>query len=201
MEPGYFRLPDGVGDDLTFDERDSAPFMPKCTVVDPDFDWTGPRGHKFVPWDDTVIYEMHVRGFTKLHPAVPESLRGTYEGLCTKEVTDYIKSLGVTTVELLPVHTFIDDSHLLEKGLSNYWGYNTHWLFCARPTLREQAADSLREFKEMVARLHDAGLEVILDVVYNHTAEGNERGPTLSFKGIDNSSYYRLPGASALLHQ
>jgi glycogen operon protein len=190
--PAIFGYQMESGDDLTFDDRDSAPFMPKCTVVDPDFDWTGPRGHKFVPWDDTVIYEMHVRGFTKLHRAVPESLRGTYEGLGTKEITDYIKSLGVTTVELLPVHTFIDDSHLLEKGLRNYWGYNSIGFFAPDPRYASRREDSLREFKEMVAHLHDAGLEVILDVVYNHTAEGNERGPTLSFKGIDNSSYYRL---------
>jgi isoamylase len=190
--PAIFGYQMESGDDLTFDERDSAPFMPKCTVVNPNFDWAGPRGHKCVPWDDTIIYEMHVRGFTKQHPKVPAELRGTYEGLCTKEVTDYIKSLGVTSVELLPVHTFIDDSHLLEKGLKNYWGYNSIGFFAPDPRYAHKPEDSLREFKEMVAHLHDAGLEVILDVVYNHTAEGNERGPTLSFKGIDNSSYYRL---------
>ncbi len=190
--PAIFGYQMESGDDLTFDERDSAPFMPKCTVVNPNFDWAGPRGRKWAPWDDTVIYEMHVRGFTKQHPKVPEELRGTYEGLCTKEVTDYIKSLGVTTVELLPVHTFIDDSHLLEKGLKNYWGYNSIGFFAPDPRYAHKPEDSLREFKEMIAHLHDAGLEVILDVVYNHTAEGNERGPTLSFKGIDNFSYYRL---------
>jgi isoamylase len=180
------------GDDLTFDERDSAPFMPKCSVVDPNFDWTGERGRKHFHFDNTILYEMHVRGFTKLHPAVPEELRGTYAGLATKEVIDYIKSLGVTSVELLPVHTFINDNHLLEKGLTNYWGYNTIGFFAPDPRYAAAKADSLREFKEMVARLHEGGLEVILDVVYNHTAEGNERGPTLSFKGIDNGSYYRL---------
>jgi glycogen operon protein len=179
-------------DDLTFDDRDSAPFMPKCTVVDPNFDWSGPRGRKHIRWDDTIIYETHVRGLTKLHPAVPPHLRGTYAGFATKEVLQYLKSLGITAVELLPVHTFVNDSHLLEKGLTNYWGYNTIGFFAPDPRYAASRPDSLREFKEMIARIHDAGLEVILDVVYNHTAEGNERGPTLSFKGIDNASYYRL---------
>ena len=179
-------------DDLTFDDRDSAPFMPKCTVVDPDFDWSGPRGRKHVPWDETIVYETHVRGLTKRHPAVPSHLQGTYAGLATKEVLQYLKSLGITAVELLPIHTFINDSHLLEKGLTNYWGYNTIGFFAPDPRYAASRADSLAEFKEMIAQIHDVGLEVILDVVYNHTAEGNERGPTLSFKGIDNASYYRL---------
>jgi isoamylase len=179
-------------DDQTFDERDSAPFMPKCTVVDPDFDWSGPRDRKSVPWDDTIIYETHVKGYTKLHPGVPPECRGTYEGLASKAVLNYIKSLGVTSVELLPVHTFVNDSHLLERDLTNYWGYNSIGFFAPDPRYAANPRDSLREFKEMVARFHDAGLEVILDVVYNHTAEGNERGPTLSFKGLDNASYYRL---------
>ena len=182
------------GDDTTFDERDSAPFMPKCVVVDPDFDWHGQnRIGKFrVPFDDTIVYEMHVKGFTKLHPAVPEQERGTYAGLCNREVIRYIKELGVTSVELLPIHTFVNDSHLLEKGLTNYWGYNTIGFFAPDPRYAANRADALKEFKETVAALHDAGLGVILDVVYNHTAEGNELGPTLSFKGIDNCSYYRL---------
>jgi isoamylase len=193
--PAIFGYKMESGDDLTFDERDSAPFMPKCTVVDPKFNWAGSRGHKVVPWDDTIIYEMHVRGFTKQHPDVPERHRGTYAGLGTRKVINYIKSLGVTSIELLPIHTFIDDNHLLENGLKNYWGYNSIGFFAPDPRYAYRRADSLREFKEMVARLHDGGLEVILDVVYNHTAEGNERGPTLSFKGIDNCSYYRLlPG-------
>ena len=161
-------------------------------VVDPNFDWQGEPGRQLVPWDHTIVYETHVKGFTKLHPQVPEKLRGTYAGLGTKEVIDYIKSLGVTSVELLPIHTFINDSHLLEKGLTNYWGYNSIGFFAPDPRYASDVPNSLREFKEMVARFHDAGLEVILDVVYNHTAEGNERGPTLSFKGIDNASYYRL---------
>jgi isoamylase len=180
------------GDDLTFDERDSAPYMPKCTVVDPNFDWSEPRRRRSVPFYDTVVYELHVRGYTNMHPAVPEDLRGTYAGLATREVVDYIKSLGVTSVELLPVHTFINDSYLIEKGLANYWGYNSIGFFAPDPRYAAVPPECLREFKEMVARLHEAGLEVILDVVYNHTAEGNERGPTLSFKGIDNASYYRL---------
>ena len=179
------------GDDLTFDERDSAPFVPKCVVVDSAFDWQQ-NTKPLVPWDRTIIYETHVRGFTKLHPAVPEELRGTFTGLSTQKVIDYVKSLGVTTVELLPIHMFINDSHLLERGLTNYWGYNSIGFFAADPRYFSDPMRGVQEFKEMVARLHDAGLEVILDVVYNHTAEGNERGPTLSFKGIDNYSYYRL---------
>jgi len=190
--PALFGYKVESGDDLTFDDRDSAPFMPRCTVVDPDFDWSEPRRRRSVPFYDTIIYEMHVRGFTKMHPAVSEDLRGTYAGLATREVVDYLKSLSVTSVELLPIHTFINDSYLIEKGLANYWGYNSIGFFAPDPRYSAAPAECLREFKEMVARLHEAGLEVILDVVYNHTAEGNERGPTLSFKGIDNASYYRL---------
>ena len=174
--------------DLTFDERDSAPFMPKCEVIDPSFDWSGDVKPD-VPWDRTVFYETHVRGFTKLHPGVPEELRGTFDGLSQDAVVDYIKALGVTSVELLPVHAFLDDQHLLDKGLRNYWGYNTIAFFA--PMGRYMGKGRLASFKNMVRRFHDAGLEVILDVVYNHTAEGNELGPTLSFKGIDNLSYYR----------
>ena len=182
-------------DDLTFDERDSAPFVPKCTVADTRFDWAGTRDRKALPWDDTIVYELHVRGYTKKHPSVPRALQGTYAGLGTPEVLSYIKSLGVTAIELLPVHTFVSEHHLVEKGLTNYWGYNSIGFFAPDPRYAANGLDSLREFKEMVARIHDEGLEVILDVVYNHTAEGNERGPTLSFKGMDNASYYRLvPG-------
>jgi isoamylase len=180
------------GDDLSFDERDSAPFMPKCVVVDSNFDWHGQPRSRGLPWDNTIIYEAHVKGFTKRHPAVPPNLQGTYAGMGTKEVIDYVKSLGITAIELLPVHTFINDSHLLERGLNNYWGYNSIGFFAPDPRYASAPEQCLREFKEMVARFHDAGLEVFMDVVYNHTAEGNERGPTLSFKGIDNVSYYRL---------
>jgi glycogen operon protein len=177
--------------DLSFDERDSAPFMPKCVVTDSGFDWKRSVS-PLVPWDRTVIYEMHVRGFTKVHPAVPENQRGTFAGLAAPKVIEYIKSLGITSVELMPVHAFVTDSLLIERGLTNYWGYNSIGFFAVDPRYVANPRRGLQEFKEMVARLHDAGLEVILDVVYNHTAEGNERGPTLSFKGIDNASYYRL---------
>ncbi len=179
-------------DDLTFDDRDSARFVPKCIVIDPSFDFSGERGRKRVPWDQTIIYELHVKGFTKLYPDIPDELRGTYAGLAQKPVLDYIKQLGVTSVELLPIHTFINDNSLLKKGLVNYWGYNTIGFFAPDPRYAACRPDTLKEFKESVARFHEAGLEVILDVVYNHTAEGNERGPTISFKGIDNASYYRL---------
>src|SRR3954471_18614816 len=179
------------GDDLTYDERDSARFMPKSRVIDPAFTWGRERAPS-IPWDRTIVYETHVGGYTKLHPAVPERLRGTYAGLGRKEVVDYIRSLGVTSIELLPIHAFVNDSYLLDKGLTNYWGYNTIGFFAPDPRYSAVPAFAFSEFKEMVARLHDAGLEVILDVVYNHTAEGNEKGPTLSFKGIDNASYYRL---------
>jgi isoamylase len=191
-DPAVFGYEMESGDDTTFDKRDSAPFMPKCVVIDPNFDWQQEQRRRAVPWDHTILYETHVRGFTKLHPAVPEPHRGTYKGLANKEVVDYIKSLGVTSVELLPIHTFINDSHLLERGLTNYWGYNSIGFFAPDPRYAHEREQTLREFKEMVATFHEAGLEVILDVVYNHTAEGNERGPTLSFKGIDNASYYRL---------
>ncbi|MGA8715068.1 MAG: glycogen debranching protein GlgX [Roseiarcus sp.] len=192
-DPAVFGYTLGAEDgDLIMDERDSAPFVPKSVVVDPNFDWRGEYRRRNVPWDQTIVYEAHVKGFTKLNPAVDENLRGFYAGLGSKPVVDYIRSLGVTSVELLPIHTFIDDSHLLEKGLKNYWGYNSIGFFAPDPRYAADVPNSLREFKEMIARLHDGGLEVILDVVYNHTAEGNELGPTLSFKGIDNRSYYRL---------
>ena len=191
-DPAVFGYEMESSDDTTFDKRDSAPFMPKCVVVDPNFDWKQEQQRRPVPWDHTILYETHVRGFTKLHPAVSEAHRGTYKGMAHKAVIDYIKSLGVTSVELLPIHTFINDSHLLERELTNYWGYNTIGFFAPDPRYAHEREQTLREFKEMVAAFHEAGLEVILDVVYNHTAEGNERGPTLSFKGIDNASYYRL---------
>jgi isoamylase len=191
-DPAVFGYTLGAdGDDLTYDKRDSARFMPKARVIDPAFTWGRERAPS-IPWDRTIVYETHVRGYTKLHPAVPDHLRGTYSGLGRKEVVEYIRSLGVTSVELLPIHAFVNDSHLLDKELTNYWGYNTIGFFAPDPRYSAVPAFVFSEFKEMVARLHDAGLEVILDVVYNHTAEGNERGPTLSFRGIDNLSYYRL---------
>jgi glycogen operon protein len=191
-DPACFGYTIGAKDgDLSFDERDSAAFMPKCVVVDPNFDWKGQPRVGVASWDGTIIYEAHVRGFTKLHPGVAEKQRGTYAGF-TKDVIAYVKSLGVTTVELLPVHTFITEKYLLERGLTNYWGYNSIGFFAPDPRYTAERFRVLAEFKEMVARFHEAGLEVVLDVVYNHTAEGNELGPTLSFKGIDNVSYYRL---------
>jgi isoamylase len=182
---------DAEGEDLTFDERDSAAFMPKCQVVDQTFNWTHPTRIR-VPWDRTIVYETHVRGYTKLHPGVPEKMRGTFDGLAQKAVIDHMKRIGVTTVELMPIQSFVNDSYLLDKGLTNYWGYNTIGFFAADPRFFSRGPGAIAEFKEMIDRFHDAGLEVILDVVYNHTAEGNERGPTLSFRGIDNASYYRL---------
>ena len=191
--PELFGYPmeDGENEDadLAFDERDSAPFMPKCVVVDSQFDWTEAATPR-VAWDQVIFYETHVRGYTKLHPQVPEAQRGTFAGLANDAVVEHIKSLGVTSVELLPIHTFVNDSNLLEKGLTNYWGYNTIGFFAADP--RFFAKNDVRELKAMVDRFHRAGLEVIMDVVYNHTAEGNQRGATLSFRGIDNASYYRL---------
>ena len=177
--------------DLSFDRHDSARYMPKCQVIDPSFTWG--RDHPpGVPWERTILYELHVRGFTKLHPAVPMEMRGTFAGLAAPEMLDYIRSLGVTSVELLPVHTFIDDHTLIAQGLTNYWGYNSIGFFAPDPRYAFSPGFAFSEFKQMVARFHDAGLEVILDVVYNHSAEGNEMGPTLSFRGIDNLSYYRL---------
>ncbi|HZT88854.1 MAG TPA: glycogen debranching protein GlgX [Stellaceae bacterium] len=189
--PALFGYTMESGDDLTFDERDSAPFMPKCRVVDPAFTWGDDRPPR-IPWERTIVYEMHVRGYTRLHPEVAEEMRGTFRGLTEPAVLDHIRRLGVTAVELLPIHTFIDDSYLLDKGLTNYWGYNTISFFAPARRYANVPDFAFAEFKEMVARFHDAAIEVILDVVYNHTAEGNELGPTLSFKGIDNASYYRL---------
>jgi len=175
-------------EDLSMDRRDNARGMPKCKVVEAAFTWGDDRAPN-VPWHDMVIYELHVRGFTQLNPLVPEALRGTYAGLATAPVIDYLKRLGITTVELMPVHTFVDDRYLVERGLRNYWGYNTIGFFA--PEARYSASGKVNEFKTMVRALHSAGIEVILDVVYNHTAEGNHMGPTLSFRGIDNAAYYR----------
>ena len=190
--PAVFGYKMETGDDLTFDERDSAPFMPKCVVADAHKPHRPPVPGPKTHWPNTVIYEAHVRGMTKLHPAVPENLRGTYAGLATPEVLAHIKSLGVTAVELMPVHTFVNDDFLIERGLSNYWGYNSIGFFAPHPLYAADPLNAIHEFKDMVTRFHEAGLEVILDVVFNHTAEGNEKGATLSFKGIDNASYYQL---------
>jgi glycogen operon protein len=178
--------------DLSFDRRNNARGMPKCVVVDTAFSWFEDRPPKR-PWHESVLYEMHVRGFTMRHPGVAEHLRGTFAGLSAPAVMDHLRSLGITAVELLPVHAFLDDRTLVEKGLRNYWGYNSLAYFAPDP--RYLAGEDLGEIKTFVQHAHDAGIEVILDVVYNHTAEGNHLGPTLSFRGIDNSTYYRLvPG-------
>ncbi len=175
--------------DLSFDRRDSARAMPKCRVIDASHNW-GDERRPSVPWSETTIYEMHVRGFTMRFPGMPEPLKGSFLGLGAPQAIDYLKSLGVTAVELLPVQSFYDDRFLVAKGLRNYWGYNTVGFFAPEP--RYLAGGDISEFKIMVARLHDAGIEVILDVVFNHTGEGNHLGPTLCFRGIDNASYYRL---------
>ena len=175
--------------DLSFDRRDSAPGTPKCRVVDSAFTWGNDRPPR-IPWHDTVIYEAHVRGLSIRHPDVPPRLRGTYAGLATAPIVDHLVRLGITAIELMPVHAFVDDRHLMEKGLHNYWGYNTLGYFA--PEMRYAATGRISEFKTMVKVLHSAGIEVFLDVVYNHTAEGNQLGPTLEFRGIDNASYYRL---------
>jgi isoamylase len=176
-------------EDLSFDRRDDASGMPKNRVIDSAFTW-GADAPPRIPWHETIIYELHVKGFTMGHPDVPAQLRGTYAGLATAPVIEYLTRLGVTSVELMPVHAFVDDRQLVERGLRNYWGYNSIGFLALEP--RYMATQSIREFKTMVKTLHSAGLEVILDVVYNHTAEGNQLGPTLSLKGIDNSTYYRL---------
>ncbi|MFZ1640447.1 MAG: glycogen debranching protein GlgX [Candidatus Contendobacter sp.] len=175
--------------DLSFDTRDNARDMLKCVVVDTRFNWDGDR-YPEVPWSRTLIYETHVRGYTIRHEGVPHHLRGTFAGLAHPEVIKYLQSLGITAVELMPVHAFVDDRFLTDRGLRNYWGYNTLCFFAPEP--RYLSGGDLVEFKTMIKRLHDAGIEVLLDVVYNHTAEGDQMGPTLSFKGIDNASYYRL---------
>ncbi len=185
-----------IGDrqaDLSFDTRDNAANVPKCVVVDQAFTWGGDQ-HPKTPWDRTIIYEVHVKGLTAQHPEVPDHMRGTYSALTTPAVIDHLLDLGVTAVELLPTHHFVRDKHLADRGLTNYWGYNTVGFFS--PDIRYAVSPvrgrHVREFKTMVKTLHSSGIEVILDVVYNHTAEGNHLGPTLSFRGIDNAAYYRL---------
>ncbi len=185
-----------IGDqqaDLSRDERDSAPGLPKCVVIDAAFDWQGDQPLR-TPWHRTLIYEVHVKGFTARHPEVPASLRGTYAGLAHPAVIEYLKNLGITAVELLPIHQLVVGRHLIDKGLTNYWGYNSIGFFApeCRYSSSGCAGEQVNEFKQMVRALHAAGIEVILDVVYNHTGEGNQLGPTLCFRGIDNAAYYRL---------
>ncbi len=176
--------------DLTFDWRDNAPAMPKCRVLRGHYDWQDDR-HPDVPWSETVVYELHVKGFTALHPQVPPQLRGTYLGLAHPAVIDHLRRLGVTAVELLPIHLFVDDRDLMRRGLANYWGYNSLGFFAPDPRY-SASGDAVGELRGMVKALHAAGIEVLLDVVYNHTAEGSHLGPTLSFRGLDNAVYYRL---------
>jgi isoamylase len=185
--------PDG---DLSLDGRSSAGRMPKCAVVDPAFPW-GDSRRPAVPWNRSVIYECHVRGLTMLHPGVPAELRGTYLGMASDPIIDHLVSLGVTAVELLPVHQFINDRNLVDRGLTNYWGYNSIAFLApdARYASGGPPGTQVSEFKSMVKAFHRAGIEVILDVVYNHTGEGNHLGPTLSLRGVDNASYYRLDPA------
>jgi isoamylase len=180
------------GQDLSFDTRDSSSALPKSIVVDPAFTWQDDHPPR-TPWNQTVIYETHVRGMTENHPGVAPNLRGTYLGFASDPVIDHLLSLGVTAVELMPVHHFASDRHLVEQGLSNYWGYNSIGFFAPHVGYAtEGSQQQVSEFKSMVRTLHRAGIEVILDVVYNHTAEGNQLGPTLSLRGVDNSVYYRL---------
>ena len=180
--------------DLSLSQSDSASFVPKSVVIDDHFDWLGDTQLK-IPLNKTVIYELHVKGFTKKFPGIPEEIKGTYAAMRHPDVINYLKSLGVNAVELMPIHHFIHDRHLIEKGLRNYWGYNSINFFSPHPeysSTPQIGVEQIYEFKNMVKSLHEAGIEVILDVVYNHTGEGNEMGPTLSFRGIDNASYYRL---------
>ena len=179
-------------EDLSFDERDSAPFMPKCVVIDPAFTWGEDRPPR-TPWNRSVIYECHVRGMTMRHPAIPPEIRGTYLAMAFEPVIEHLLSLGITAVELMPVHEFVNDRRLVEMGLANYWGYNS--IGFLSPHVRYATGgqgQQVDEFKSMVKGLHRAGIEVILDVVYNHTGEGNHLGPTLSLKGVDNDAFYRL---------
>jgi isoamylase len=185
-----------IGDpeeDLSLSKLDSAPFIPKSVVINNQFDWQGDKPPK-VPYHRSIIYETHVKGFTMLHPDIPENIRGSYAGLAHPLTVGYLKELGITAVELMPVHHFVSDRHLEQKGLYNYWGYNTIGFFApdARYASSGVTGEQVIEFKQMVKALHHEGIEVILDVVYNHTGEGNHMGPTLSFKGIDNAAYYRL---------
>ncbi|MFC5067550.1 glycogen debranching protein GlgX [Flaviflagellibacter deserti] len=179
--------------DLTMDRRDSARMMPKCVVEDPSHHWGDDRPPRR-PWNETIFYEAHVKGLTQLHPDVPQAMRGSYAALGHPKVIDHLLKLGITAIELMPIHSFVDDRFLVEKGLKNYWGYSTLGYFAPEPRYLGEAG--VAGFKGAIRALHDAGIEVILDVVYNHTCEGNHLGPTLSFRGIDNAVYYKLPPES-----
>ncbi|MBV9555824.1 MAG: glycogen debranching protein GlgX [Pseudolabrys sp.] len=185
-------------EDLSFDKRDNARFMVKAVVTEDAHSWSS-GGRLRTPWEETFFYEAHVKGLTIQHPGVDEKLRGSYAALTQPAIIKHLRNLGVTAIELLPVHTFVDDRYLVDKGLKNYWGYNTLNFFT--PARRYARSEAISEFRAMVAGLHDAGIEVILDVVYNHTAEGNHLGPTLSYRGIDNASYYWLTPDSARFYE
>jgi isoamylase len=186
---GYRR--ERLPDDFTLDERDDAHAMVKAIVVSDAFDWASDRPPR-VPWDDTVLYELHVKGFTKRHPEIPERLRGTFLGLASDAAIAHLTSVGVTTLELMPVHEHLDEPAVAARGMTNYWGYSTLAFFAPDRRFSTSGGDPVNEFKEMIKRLHAAGIEVIIDVVYNHTCEGDERGPTATLRGIDNRVYYRL---------
>jgi glycogen operon protein len=188
--PYHFSDPEGSRND-----HDSAPHVPKSVVINPYFDWANDR-HPHTPWHRTIVYETHVKGFTRTHPDIPEDQRGTYAGMAHPVAVKYLEELGITAVELMPVHQFVQDSTLVQKGLRNYWGYNSIGYLAPHNEYSAwgQSGQQVQEFKQLVKTLHEAGIEVILDVVYNHTAEGNHLGPMLSFKGIDNPAYYRLVG-------
>ena len=194
LRPEIYGHQQGDPSASTRDERDSAPFVPRSLVTSPYFDWGHDRPPR-VPWHDTVLYELHVKGYTKRHPAIPEALRGTYAGLAHPASIEHLLKLGVTSIELMPIHQFAQESHLVARGLSNYWGYNTIGFFAVHAGYScsgGRSGEQLAELKQVVKTFHEAGLEVLLDVVYNHTGEGSQLGPTLSFRGIDNAGYYRL---------
>jgi isoamylase len=197
--PLYAYPRDRRQDDLGFDERDDAHSKPKAIVVDDTFSWGGDRLPR-IPWRDSVLYELHVKGFTRLHPLIPDDIRGTFLGLASDAAIAHLKSLGVTTLELMPVHEHLDEPGVAARGMTNYWGYSTLAFFAPDRRFATRGGDSVREFKEMVKRLHAAGIEVILDVVYNHSCEGDELGPTVSLRGIDNRVYYRLRPHSPRLY-
>jgi len=189
--PVYGYSPGHASDDRALDPRDDAGSMPRSVVIDPSFDWGSDRPPR-VPWHDTVLYELHVKGFTRLHAQVPEAQRGTYLGVASDAAIRHLESLGITTVELMPVHEHLDEPAVVARGLTNYWGYSTLAFFAPDRRFATRGGDAVREFKEMVKRLHAAGIEVVLDVVYNHTCEGDNRGPIYSYKGLDCAAYYML---------
>lgn len=198
----YDFIADKIGTEFAIDIRNSAPFLPKSVVIDTSFDWEDDT-HPQIPWDDTIIYEVHVKGFTILNSEISESIRGSYSGLCSDPAIEYLKSLGITAVELMPVHHSVSERRLGDNGLTNYWGYNSIGFFApdSRFSSTGEYGQQVVEFKNMVKAFHKEGIEVLLDIVYNHTAEGGSKGPTLSFRGIDNISYYRLKKNNLIFYE